>query len=238
VPTAGPGAPRAGPSHVRLCGVLCAGWLCSRATPPSPHALHRYILRRSKEGFRQAAHESDSAKLQQLWQRASSELEVVKRQSIVYQLYGRKHKNVLVSSGRIMWCRTQGGCPAAGAHKPSAALLLAAGGGRRRSEAARLAGESKAGPGWCTGVASCRRQHGVERPSSCSCSARQGRPGSMPRPSAASSLGCLQLSLLTVLLTLLHSMVGGVILESVQFTRVQFTRVAVTCSRLGLHNTS
>ena len=49
--------------------------------------------------------ESDSSKLQQQWQRAVSELEVVKRQSIVYSLYGRKHKNVLVSGWRCTWRR-------------------------------------------------------------------------------------------------------------------------------------
>jgi hypothetical protein len=36
--------------------------------------------------------------LEQRWKHALEDLDVMKRQSLVYQLYGRKHKNVLVSS--------------------------------------------------------------------------------------------------------------------------------------------
>jgi LYR motif-containing protein 4 len=56
----------------------------------------RYILRRAREDFRLNAQEANPEKLQQLLKGANEDLEVVKRQSVVYQLYGRKIKNVLV----------------------------------------------------------------------------------------------------------------------------------------------
>lgn len=49
----------------------------------------RYILRLTKERFRQPQTQVQDAKEQ---------LELVKRQSIVYKLFGRSIKNVLVST--------------------------------------------------------------------------------------------------------------------------------------------
>jgi hypothetical protein len=56
----------------------------------------RYIKRRAKEGFAESQSITDAAALEQLWQRAKEELEVVKRQAVVYGLYARKHKSVMV----------------------------------------------------------------------------------------------------------------------------------------------
>lgn len=55
------------------------------------------MRRRAREGFHDAAALSEGAALQQLWQHAKQELEVVRRQSVVYSLYARKHKSVMVS---------------------------------------------------------------------------------------------------------------------------------------------
>ena len=57
----------------------------------------RYIQRRAKEGFHQAASVSNPAAAGGLIKQAKEELEVVKRQALVYSLYARKYKNVLVS---------------------------------------------------------------------------------------------------------------------------------------------
>jgi hypothetical protein len=62
-----------------------------------PRTIARYILRRSKEGFRAAiAPEGLSAALTS----ARGELDVVRRQSAVYAMYARPVKNVLV---RVLW---------------------------------------------------------------------------------------------------------------------------------------
>lgn len=69
----------------------------------------RYILRRSRQGFRAAAGEQDETALGRLWAAAKADYEAMKRQSTVYELYGRKMKNVLVSRrGRPLPRRTGG----------------------------------------------------------------------------------------------------------------------------------
>ena len=124
------GQPRAGPLDAVPCAPDTPGWwLNDSATVRG----RRYILRRSREGFRQAAVEKDGGKLAQNWQRAVEELDVVRRQSLVYQMYGRKHKNVLVSLGR--------GAPAwqAGRAARSAGRAATAG----RTAAAKCAGRDR-----------------------------------------------------------------------------------------------
>jgi LYR motif-containing protein 4 len=59
--------------------------------------IREYILRRSKEDFHLNAGQHDATTVQALWSKALEDLEVVKRQSIVYKLYGRKMLNVMVS---------------------------------------------------------------------------------------------------------------------------------------------
>jgi ribosomal protein L12E/L44/L45/RPP1/RPP2 len=61
---------------------------------PAP-ARTRYILRRSKTGFRSHAGEADPARLAALVAEARSELEVVRRQALVHGLYARRGKSVL-----------------------------------------------------------------------------------------------------------------------------------------------
>ncbi|WIA33711.1 hypothetical protein OEZ86_006829 [Tetradesmus obliquus] len=57
--------------------------------------IRHYIQRRSKEEFHSLAANADAAAAEAAWQRAKSQLEVWQRQSVVYQLYGRKVKTVL-----------------------------------------------------------------------------------------------------------------------------------------------
>mmetsp|Transcript_12414 Transcript_12414/g.26817 ORF Transcript_12414/g.26817 Transcript_12414/m.26817 type:complete len:94 (+) Transcript_12414:160-441(+) len=57
--------------------------------------IREYVLRRAREGFREVAGETNATKLDALWASAKEQLEVVKRQSVVYGLYGRKTKNIL-----------------------------------------------------------------------------------------------------------------------------------------------
>jgi hypothetical protein len=49
---------------------------------------------------------TDAAAADAAWQGAKSQLEVWKRQSVVYQLYGRKIKTVLVSSCYLLCVQT------------------------------------------------------------------------------------------------------------------------------------
>lgn len=55
----------------------------------------RYVKRRATTGFRQHATETDTAVLDALRQQAQADLEVVKRQAIVYHLYSRKQRSVM-----------------------------------------------------------------------------------------------------------------------------------------------
>jgi hypothetical protein len=57
-----------------------------------------YIDRRAKEEFHALAKGNDTAAAEAAWQRAQSQLAVWKRQSVVYGLYGRRVKTVMVSS--------------------------------------------------------------------------------------------------------------------------------------------
>ena len=60
------------------------------------HSHHRYILRRCKEEFRS----TPSADPISSYVHGKQQLDVVRRQSLVYGLYGRKIKNVLVRAFR------------------------------------------------------------------------------------------------------------------------------------------
>lgn len=59
-----------------------------------PLVLHRYILRRAKEGFRSQVTPNQ---VERALAAAKEELQIVRRQSVVYKMYGRPTKNVLVS---------------------------------------------------------------------------------------------------------------------------------------------
>lgn len=55
------------------------------------------MKRRVREGFRTEVTAQNSSALDTVWKKAKSEFEVVKRQSVVYSLYAREHKSVMVS---------------------------------------------------------------------------------------------------------------------------------------------
>lgn len=60
----------------------------------------RYVKRRARQGFLEAQSSSDATFVQQLWEHAKQELAVVKRQAVVYSMYARKHKSVMVGTTR------------------------------------------------------------------------------------------------------------------------------------------
>ncbi|CAL8467311.1 g6848 [Coccomyxa elongata] len=57
--------------------------------------IREYVRRKAKEGFRAHREETDAQKLSGLLQDAKQELEVVKRQSLVYSMYARKQKSIM-----------------------------------------------------------------------------------------------------------------------------------------------
>ena len=59
-------------------------------------AAHRYVRRRARQGFAEAAGVSDASELQRLWEQGRQQLEVARRQSLVYDLYSRRHKHAMV----------------------------------------------------------------------------------------------------------------------------------------------
>lgn len=54
------------------------------------------MLRRAKQDFRQHRDDVDKAAVAELVQEAKQFLEVVKRQAVVYSMYARKHKSIMV----------------------------------------------------------------------------------------------------------------------------------------------
>eukprot|EP00201_Polytomella_parva_P008904 CAMPEP_0175057694 /NCGR_PEP_ID=MMETSP0052_2-20121109/11407_1 /TAXON_ID=51329 ORGANISM="Polytomella parva, Strain SAG 63-3" /NCGR_SAMPLE_ID=MMETSP0052_2 /ASSEMBLY_ACC=CAM_ASM_000194 /LENGTH=86 /DNA_ID=CAMNT_0016322937 /DNA_START=20 /DNA_END=280 /DNA_ORIENTATION=+ len=61
----------------------------------SNYNLREYIKRRVKHGFMSNANVSDPEALKSLYSKAQEDLILVKRQSILYSLYGRRVKNVV-----------------------------------------------------------------------------------------------------------------------------------------------
>ncbi|BDA40397.1 probable LYR motif-containing protein 4 [Coccomyxa sp. Obi] len=57
--------------------------------------IREYVRRKAREGFRAHKGETDAQKLSELLQDAKQELEVVKRQSLVYSMYARKQKSIM-----------------------------------------------------------------------------------------------------------------------------------------------
>lgn len=67
--------------------------------------IREYIKRRVRDGFRELQGVRDAGTVDRAMARGKEELEVVRRQAMVYQLYGRTQKNVLVrgASCRPTW---------------------------------------------------------------------------------------------------------------------------------------
>ncbi|PRW59819.1 LYR motif-containing 4 [Chlorella sorokiniana] len=57
--------------------------------------VKEYVRRRARQGFAEAAGVSDAAELQRLWEQGRQKLEVARRQSLVYDLYSRRHKHAM-----------------------------------------------------------------------------------------------------------------------------------------------
>ena len=57
----------------------------------------RYTVRKAKDSFRASAGVSDSQEQQALWSKAKEQYDVIARQAIVYSLYARKQRSVMVS---------------------------------------------------------------------------------------------------------------------------------------------
>jgi hypothetical protein len=60
----------------------------------------RYVKRRAQEEFHKHAAEVDANRIQQFWAKAQSDLELVRRQAMVYTLFARKHKSIMVGPAR------------------------------------------------------------------------------------------------------------------------------------------
>ena len=90
-------APLAGaaPAASTAGGAVCARLLLTRCRPIPPLATHRYVRRRARDGFKEAQAVQDSGELQRLWEQGRQQLEVVKRQAVVYSLYSRKHTHTM-----------------------------------------------------------------------------------------------------------------------------------------------
>ena len=58
--------------------------------------LYRYVKRKAKQDFRKHKDETDKLIINEHWRIALEAMEVVQRQAVVYKLYARKHKSIMV----------------------------------------------------------------------------------------------------------------------------------------------
>lgn len=72
--------------------------------------MPRYVKRKARDAFAASA-PIDIAGQQALLQRAKQELEAVKRQAVVYALYARKQRSVMVPPPSHLFARLPMSCP-------------------------------------------------------------------------------------------------------------------------------
>lgn len=78
---------------------LCCARTSHEWLPPLPCC--RYVRRRARQGFAEAASVSDAVELQRLWEQGRQQLQVARRQSLVYDLYSRRHKHAMVRHAAV-----------------------------------------------------------------------------------------------------------------------------------------
>ncbi|KAL3139602.1 hypothetical protein ABBQ38_003920 [Trebouxia sp. C0009 RCD-2024] len=61
----------------------------------SNYNVREFVQRKAKVDFRSHAAETDKAIVSKLWTQAKLDLEVARRQAVVYSLYGSKQKSVM-----------------------------------------------------------------------------------------------------------------------------------------------
>ena len=59
--------------------------------------VREFVQRKARTQFRRYASETDSAVISQVWTQAKKDIDVARRQALVYSLYGSKQKSVMVS---------------------------------------------------------------------------------------------------------------------------------------------
>lgn len=57
--------------------------------------IRQYVKRKAREDFELHKHDQKESVVAKVWASARSELDVVKRQALVYHLYARKQKSVM-----------------------------------------------------------------------------------------------------------------------------------------------
>lgn len=57
--------------------------------------IREYIKRRAKQGFRESVEVKDKTQLDLLWNQSLEEMQVVRRQATVYDMYARKHTSIM-----------------------------------------------------------------------------------------------------------------------------------------------
>lgn len=61
----------------------------------SNYNVREFVQRKAKADFRSNATQTDKTAIEQMWTQAKRDLEVAKRQALVYRLYGSKQKSVM-----------------------------------------------------------------------------------------------------------------------------------------------
>jgi len=68
----------------------------------SNYNVREFVQRKAKADFRSNAAQTDKTAIEQMWTQAKRDLEVAKRQALVYSLYGTRQKSVMVCDGHLV----------------------------------------------------------------------------------------------------------------------------------------
>lgn len=61
----------------------------------SNYNVREFVQRKAKADFRSNASQTDQAAIEQLWTQAKQDLDVAKRQSLIYSMYGSRQRSVM-----------------------------------------------------------------------------------------------------------------------------------------------
>ena len=94
---------REGQDRVLFCNTLLTSGPCLKPTFTAGkkftnYNVREFVQRKAKVDFRSHAAETDKAVVGQLWTQAKLDLDIARRQALVYSLYGSKQKSVMVIS--------------------------------------------------------------------------------------------------------------------------------------------
>ena len=81
-----------------ICGKVIPDQQCAAGKKFSNYNVREFVQRKARNDFRSHAAETDTAAVETLWSQAKQDLEIARRQALVYSLYGSRQKSVMVKA--------------------------------------------------------------------------------------------------------------------------------------------